>query len=181
MIEYFGNCNNLIDWNAVIKDIENQTPAYTGPSHKEGDMIPGLNEVTDLWKKAGYVTGDKGGTVGWDMFISGENFDSDIAKKFGEFVGVENYTSCWISRIHQGMFSPQHWDVNDDEEKLSKQPDKIRFHCHIDQPRWGHVLIVEDQCFYNQPQGSIWKWSSRKLWHAGTNCGLVPKYLFNYW
>jgi hypothetical protein len=71
--------------------------------------------------------------------------------------------------------------IIDNEEELSTQPDRIRFHCHIMPPTWGHVLIVDNQCFYNQPIGSVYKWSSRKLWHAGTNCGLVPKYLFNIW
>lgn len=181
MIEYFGNCKDLFNWEQVIKDIEHQTPAYVGPSHKESDNIPGLDEVTRLWKQAEYVNWDQGGTVGWDMFIPGKNFDMDIPKKFCEFVGLESYTSCWISRINQGMFAPQHWDVNDCEEELAKQPDKIRFHCHIMPPTWGHILIVDDQCLYNQPLGSVYKWSSRKLWHAGTNCGLVPKYLFNIW
>lgn len=181
MIEHYGNCNHLFDWDAVIKDIEHQQPTYVGPSHKEGDAIPGLDEVTDLWKKGGYETWDKGGSVGWDMFVSGKNFDEAIAKKFGEYVGIENYTSCWISRIQPGMFAPQHWDVNDNEVALSQEPDKIRFHCHIDKPRWGHIIIVDDTCCYNQEQGTIFKWSSRKLWHAGTNCGLVPKYLFNFW
>ncbi len=181
MLKYFGNCASLFDWDSIIKDLEQQTPAYIGPSHKEGDNIVGLDSVTTLWKNSGYRNWYEGGTVGWDMFLSGINFDESIAVKFGEFVGVENYTSCWISRIHQGMFAPQHWDVNDNEKELSAQPDRIRFHCHIDKPRWGHVLIVDDQCFYNQTQGDIWQWSSRKLWHAGSNCGLVPKYLFNFW
>ena len=181
MIEYFGNCSDLIDWSQVIKDIEHQVPTYVGPSHKAGDSIPGLDEVANLWDRAGYVNWDQGGTVGWDMFVAGKSFDISVADKFSKFVNLPNYTSCWISRIHQGMFAPQHWDVNDNEVELSKAPDKIRFHCHITDPAWGHVLIVDDKCLYNQPQGAVYKWSSRKLWHAGTNCGLVPKYLFNFW
>jgi hypothetical protein len=48
-------------------------------------------------------------------------------------------------------------------------------------PAFGHIFIVDDECLVNKEQGSTFKWSSRKLWHAGTNCGLVPKYIFNFW
>ena len=181
MIKRIGNCADLIDWDKVIQHIEHQEPAYIGPSHKEGDPIPGLDNVTDMWKRAGFKTVKEGGTVEWDMFLAGINFDISIADRFADFVGIEKYHSCWISRIHIGRFAPWHWDVHDDEETLKYRTDIKRFHCHITKPAHGHVLIVEDKCFYNQPQGETYQWPARTSWHAGMNCGLVPKYLFNMW
>ena len=67
MIKHIGICNT-IDWNGLIKQLETTTPTYIGPSHKEGDPIPGLDEVTDIWKKAEFKTVHEGGNVGWDMF-----------------------------------------------------------------------------------------------------------------
>jgi hypothetical protein len=181
MIKHVGNCSSIIDWDSVIADLEKQTPAYVGPSHKEGDDIPGLYKVTDLWKRAGMKTEAEGGTVAWDMFFPGTNFDKSIADKFAEFVGLEKYNSCWISRIHIGRMAPWHWDVNDDEVNLAARTDIKRFHCHIGKPNHGHILLLEDQCFYNQQQGETYQWPSRTSWHAGMNSGLVPKYLFNMW
>ncbi len=181
MIKRIGNCADIIDWDSVIRHIEHQQPAYVGPSHKEGDPIPGLDGVTDMWKRAGLKTVKEGGTVEWDMFLVGVNFDQSVADKFAEFVGIDNYNSCWISRINIGRFSPWHWDVHDNEIELSKRTDIKRFHCHIGKPAHGHILIVEDKCFYNQPQGEVYQWPARTSWHAGMNCGLVPKYLFNIW
>lgn len=181
MIEYVGNCANIIDWDSVIRDCENVSPEYIGPKHKRGDDIPGLDPVVEIWEKAGYRNSADGGTVGWDMFFPGKQFDQSVVDKFSEFVGIENSRAVWISRIHPGRFAPMHWDVNDDEEELSKLPDPIRFHCHIGKPSFGHIFIVEDKCFYNEMQGSTYKWPSRKSWHAGTNCGLVSKYILNYW
>ncbi len=181
MIKRIGNCADIIDWDSVIRHIEHQQPAYVGPSHKEGDPIPGLDGVTDMWKRAGLKTVKEGGTVEWDMFLVGVNFDQSVADKFAEFVGINNYNSCWISRINIGRFSPWHWDVHDNEIELSKRTDIKRFHCHIGKPAHGHILIVEDKCFYNQPQGEVYQWPARTSWHAGMNCGLVPKYLFNIW
>ncbi len=178
MIRYIGNCSSLINWDLVIKDLEDQQPAYIGPKHKQGDPIPELTEVTDLWNRAGYKTVKEGGTVAWDMFFPGDNFDPKLLDRFADFVGAPGYTTAWISRIWPGHFAPQHWDVNDNESAL---PDIRRFHCHIGHPEFGHVFIADQQCFYNQAQGATYEWSSRKLWHAGTNCGLTPKYILNFW
>jgi hypothetical protein len=169
MIEYVGVCP--VDWQQLICHLETQQP-YVGPKHKEGDGIPGLDEVTDLWKRAGY-----GPTVSWDMFYPGDHFDINIVNEFVEWSGLTSYTNAWVSRIHPGYFAPQHWDVQDDEPL----PDTVRYHVHMSKPQFGHIFIAEDKCFYNQQQGSTYKWSSRKSWHAGTNCGLVPKYIFNIW
>ena len=176
MISYYGNCD-IIDWTSIVADLQDQTPAYIGPSHKAGDNIPGLDEIINLWDKAGYKTVAEGGTVAWDMFIPGTNFDISIVHKFLEFAKMDSYNTAWISRIHPGRFAPLHWDVQDNEPL----PDSIRFHCHIGKPEFGHLFIADDKCLYNQEQGATYQWSSRKLWHAGTNCGLVPKYIFNIW
>lgn len=178
-----GNCCHIIDWDEVISSIEDQTPAYVGPSHKKGDNIPGLDEVIDLWERAKFITVHQDpnkGSVGWDMFLPGQ-FDRNIVDKFAKFVGLKRYHSAWISRIHIGKMSPWHWDVHDDEEKLSKILDIKRFHCHMSKPTHGHVFLIEKEIYYNQPQGEVFQWPGRTSWHAGMNCGLVPKYLFNIW
>jgi len=180
-MKFIGNCNSLIDWDKVIASLDK--PSYVGPSHKKGDNIPGLDEVTDLWSRANFKTvhEDPTGTVGWDMFISGKDFDERITEKFLDFIGLQEYNSCWISKIEVGKMAPYHWDVNDDEEQLSSRNDIRRFHCHIGKPKHGHVLLVDGQCFYNQEQGNTYEWPSRKSWHAGLNCGLEPKYILNLW
>lgn len=184
-VEYVGNCGkilgDIIDWHAVIDSIKDQTPAYVGPSHKRGDTIPGLDEIIDRWDNAGYKLFKDGGTVEWDMFLPGINFSEDIVKKFANFVGIAEWNTAWISRINQGRMAPLHWDIHDNEVQFMQEPDKIRFHCHISQPAFGHVVIVDDKCFYNETQGATYKWSSRRLWHGGANAGVTPKYLFNFW
>lgn len=180
-VKYVGNCSNIINWDAVIKDCENNTPEYIGPSHKRGDNIPGLDEVLDLWESAGLKTAKDGGTVEWDMFMPGKQFDQAVVKQFVEFVGIDSYRSAWISRVNIGRHAALHWDVHDDEVNLSKITGIRRFHCHIGKPEVGHVLIVDQQCLYYQEQGATYEWPSRTSWHAGGNCGFKPKYLFNIW
>jgi hypothetical protein len=176
-INYIGNCKH-IDWNAVIEDCANTPPAYIGPSHKRGDNLPDLDVILDMWDAAEYKTVDAGGTVGWDMFLPGQQFDQSVIDKFVEFFEIPNYKTAWISRINIGRFAPIHWDVHDDEATLG---DTYRYHCHIGKPEWGHVFIADDRCFYNENQGSAYRWDSRRYWNAGTNCGITPKYLLNLW
>lgn len=180
-LKYVGNCSKIINWDSVIEDCENSSPEYIGPSHSRKDNIPGLSEIIDMWDNAGYRLAKDGGTIEWDMFISGKQFDSRITEKFCDFVGISSYRTAWISRINVGRTTALHWDVHDDEEMLSKDTTILRYHCHIGRPEFGHVLIVDDQCLYWQEQGTTYLWPDRKSWHAGANAGLKPKYLFNIW
>lgn len=184
MFKFLGNCSEVIDWDEVITGLEKcgfetHPGPFAGPEHKEGDEIPLLDEVLVLWRKAGYRSVLEGGTVQWDMFYPDVHFDRSIVNKFVEFYNIEKYDSVWISRLNPGKFSPWHWDVNDDEENLLKLPDRPRWHCHIGKPVFGHVFVCEEKVFYNQQQGDTFEWDTRRRWHAGSNAGLVPKYLFN--
>ena len=180
-LKYIGNTSTLIDWESVIKDCENSNPEYIGPRHKRGDAIPGLDEVLDLWEAAGLKTTKDGGTIEWDMFMPNRQFDEKVVKDFCDFVGIDGYSSAWISRVNVGHYAALHWDVHDNEEKLSKVSGIRRFHCHIGKPDFGHVLMAEKQVLYFQDQGATYEWPSRTSWHAGGNCGFKPKYLFNIW
>lgn len=181
MIDYLGNCSDRIDWDSIIKQCQTSDPEYVGPSHKKDDDLPGLEEVAAIWEKGNYKNVADGGTVGWNMYMPGKQFDERSIEIFCEIYGIEDYHTAWISEITVGNFAPWHWDVNDHEEELSKLPAKVRYHCHIGKPKFGHIFIVQDKCFYNQPQGSTYRWGDRRYWHAGTNCGLEPKYILNLW
>ena len=181
MLKFIGNCNHLINWNEVIEDINNVAEAYVGPRHDVGQDIEGVDEVARPIRSAGYKFKAEGGNASWGMYFPGQQFSNDIANKFMEFVGMDSYINCWISKVYPGDVAPWHWDITDDERTLNAKGLQRRFHCHIDIPRPGHILIVEDTCFYNEAQGNVYQWPDRKSWHAGANAGLASKYLFNIW
>lgn len=179
MAKFIGNCSNIIDWDDVIIVLENETPEYIGPGHSFNDDIKELENIKQIWKDS-FSLSSEGGTVGWDMFFPGKQFDQKIADIFCEYVGLEQPHSVWISRIWPGNFAPVHWDVNSDEDSIG-DGEFTRYHCHIQDSLPGHVFIVDDELFYNKNKGDIFLWNSRKSWHAGANCGLEPKYIFNAW
>jgi hypothetical protein len=181
MLKFIGNCNEIIDWNYVIKCVDESLPAYVGPRHDVGHPVKGVDEVAAPIRDAGYKFKAEGGNASWGMYIPGQQFPNEIVSKFMKFVGMESYINCWISKIYPGDVAPWHWDITDDEKTLNASGNLRRFHCHIDIPRPGHTFIVEDTCFYNEEQGNVYEWPDRKSWHAGANAGLTPKYLFNIW
>ena len=186
MIKFLGNSSDIIDWDEVIAGLtrcgyESHPGPFIGPSHKEGDDIPKLNEVIEIWKRNGYKPVEEGGTVQWDMFFPGIHFEQSVVDAFCKKYSIEKYDSAWISRVWPGRFAPIHWDVNDNEEYYLSIPDRLRWHAHINKPAFGHVFVVENELLYSKDQGDVFQWDSRRLWHAGMNCGLLPKYIFNIW
>jgi hypothetical protein len=180
MVKFIGICD-IIDWQELLNSLEKKDPGYIGPRHDVGMDVPGIEEVGRPLREAGYKTAQEGGNMRWDMLLVEQHFKKEIAEKFCEFVGMDSYINCWISRVNPGDVAPWHWDITDDEETLNAKKSLRRFHCHVSGPENGHTIIVDDVCLYKQPQGAVWEWSSRKSWHAGANAGLVPKYLFNIW
>jgi hypothetical protein len=182
MVQFIGNCNHLIDWDGVIDDIRDSEPGYIGPRHDAGHTVQGVDEVCVPIRNAGYKMKCEGGSASWGMYFPKQHFDISVVKSFIDFVGMDSYINCWVSRVMPGDVAPWHWDITDDEFTLNSTVKEIhRYHCHIDIPRPGHFLSVEDKCFYNEDQGNVYKWSSRMSWHSGANAGLTPKYLFNIW
>jgi hypothetical protein len=181
MIKFIGNCNHLIDWNNVIQNIKDADPGYTGPRHDVGQQVEGVDEVAKPIRDAGYKFKAEGGNASWGMYFPETHFDIAVVHAFMKFTGMTSYVNCWISKVYPGDVAPWHWDITDDEQTLNATGILRRFHCHIDIPRPGHVLVVEDTCFYNEAQGNVYQWPDRKSWHAGANAGLTPKYLFNIW
>ena len=179
MTKFIGNCNHIIDWNSVLQDVSNTTPAYSGPIHRIDDKVEGVCEIGVSWYIGGYTNAAEGGVAGWDMYHAGKQFDMMIVDQFAEYVKMDIVLETWISRILPGKMAPWHWDTNDKNVEYDSMNKLVRFSCHVSPPTPGHVFIIEDDCYYNQAQGNTYQWPSRRSWHAGANFGVTPKYLFN--
>ena len=72
-------------------------------------------------------------------------------------------------------------DVEDQEKEWLAEGELKRWVVFIDKPQFGHVLLFDNQdAFYNIPQHQVWEWDHYKNWHAGSNCGSEPYYLFHF-
>jgi len=185
MTKYVGSTKDLIDWDSVIASIiprsgdYNSVTSVVDRSESNWSDVPELlgsyHEIIDTWQKANY---DLTNIEWWDYY-PGQHFDVSIQNKFAEFVNAEPLR-VFISEVMPGQCVPYHWDVEDHEEEWLKLGTLVRYVCFIDKPKFGHVLIIDQECFYNTEQHLVYEWDNYKYHHAGTNCGTDPYYLFHF-
>ena len=182
MIEYIGNCADIIDWNVVVSEVLESEPDYIGPTFDVSSIhVSGAPELASSLRTAGHKLLNEGGSMGWSMYFPGKHFSHKVQDTFCNFVNLKSCYFCWISCIYPGHMAPWHWDITDEDRTQQDIEDIKRFHCHITPPYDAHFFVVEDRCFYKEDQGAVYKWPSRESWHAGSNAGTKVKLLFNIW
>jgi len=185
MAKLVGSTEGLISWDKVIADIQHHIGDYNTVTtvvdrsegqHKQDDKkLSQYREIIDTWTNAGY---DLSKIEWWD-FYPGEHFDIEVQNIFEKMFNIIP-RRVFISKVLPGTNVPYHWDVEDKEDKWLDEGGLVRYVCFIDEPKFGHVLILEDECFYNIEKHSIFKWDYYRSYHAGTNCGTEPYYLFHF-
>ena len=174
-----GNISNLVDCNDIISQcLQHDGETHRGHLKLDPSSIAYDSYITQtkMATDAGY---DKNGAIEFRHFKPGKHFDNEFVNTFANYVSATPIVT-FISEIKPGYMAPWHWDIDPFEDENAKKGEIIRFHMHLSKPEPGHVFILEDQVFYNIPQGNVYHWHNIKAWHAGTNCGMVPKYLFSF-
>jgi hypothetical protein len=167
--------NNLIDWDSVINHISTQSGVVVNTDlEKCRADVPGYNEIHLMWKQAKFNPA----AIKWINYYPGTHFDNEITETIAAYLDLNIHRS-WISRIDPGYFAPLHWDVDDNETEYLKKGPIVRYSCFIEKPTFGHIFSIGDICFYNQPQGTLYKWDNYREWHSGINAGMTPKYMFH--
>lgn len=126
----------------------------------------------EMLKTAGYSDS----TVEYRHYRSGTHFNDSYATTLGKQLSVTPLM-CWVSEIRPGKCTPWHWDINPWEKEQEQLGELVRFFCFLSKPEPGHIFVTETDAYYLEPQGSIYQYSHIHDWHAGTNVGLVPKFL----
>jgi hypothetical protein len=185
MTKYIGTTDSLIDWDHIVASFVPCTGDYNSvksvvdrsESNWEGDpkLLSSYHEVISNWQKAGY---DLNNIEWWDYY-PGQHIDITVQEKFADLVNAIP-RRVFVSEVMPGQCVPYHWDVEDKEEEWLQDGPLVRYVCFIDKPKFGHVFMFNNECFYNIAQHSIYQWDSYKDYHAGTNCGSEPYYLFHF-
>jgi hypothetical protein len=172
---YIGNCQDKFDCENLISEClqHNVQPSH---GHMELDsnnqFYKDYVEQTNMLAAAGYD--EK--TVEYRHYKSGEHFDKFYTEQLGKLVSAIPIM-CWVSEIRPGKCTPWHWDINPWEEEHKKLGKLVRYFCFLSKPQPGHIFVTEYDAYYNEPQGAIYQYENLHSWHAGTNCGIVPKFL----
>ena len=185
MTTYIGTTKDLIDWDSIVLGITPRTGDYNSvksvvdrsESNWEDDpaLLGSYHEIIGTWQKAKY---DLNNIEWWDYY-PGEHFDIAVQTKFASLVNAEPLR-VFVSEVMPGQCVPYHWDIEDHEAEWLKLGSLVRYVCFIDKPQFGHVFILGEECFYNAEQYQVYKWDNYRDYHAGTNCGSEPYYLFHF-
>jgi len=178
MAKFFGSTQSIIDWDPIV-DLcaKSSTGDYnsvkTVVDRSEGnwkdnpELLGSYHNVINTWDEAGYNLEE----IQWWDYYPGEHFDIEIQNKFAKLVNAQPLR-VFVSDVAPCNNVPYHWDVEDNEEEWLKLGKLKRWVCFMDKPRWGNILILENQCFHNVAQGDIWEWDDYRSHHAGTSMGV---------
>ena len=165
-----------INWQTIIDQIESTTGEIRTIGKDFYQNADGrFNEILSLWQSAGYNSNK----VEWINFYPTTHFDNTVSDKFSKKTGLTHARS-WISCVKPGKSAPWHQDIDDNIESYQKLGNLERYTCHIGKPAVGQVMVVDKECFYMIPQGTITKWENYMAWHGASNCGFENHYLYHF-
>lgn len=177
--KFIGNILDIFDCEKLIS----QALSHDGEFHTGNLLLPKSHPeyesfalLDNLSKQAGY---DVNGAMQFRHFKPKKHFDQEFVDIFADYVKATPLV-VFVSEITPGKMAPWHFDIDPNIKENRKKGELVRFHLHLSRPEPGHVFILENEAFYNIPQGNVYQWNDILAWHAGVNCGIVPKYLFSF-
>jgi hypothetical protein len=159
----------MINWNQIIKSLVDGRIVTVDPS-KWNMNNPEYKKMLDLWESKNFNTA----SVKWTNYYD----TKDLEDKIAQSLSITPLRS-WISCVEPGFMTGYHYDIDDNEEEYLKNGTLKRYSIFISEPTVGHIFILGKDYFYNNPQGTIVKWSNHREWHNGINGGLENKYMFH--
>ena len=142
MLEFVGNCNDILDWNTIIKEVQDQEGKLACKYLPVKD-VPELKEIDDALSTIGSYNRE---SIEWINYYPGNEFSMEVAEKFGEFVGAPRMIKSWISKIYPGKTAPWHWDWDVDWKKYTEQGNPVRFTAMIHSRRRSIVQSETRRC-----------------------------------
>jgi hypothetical protein len=157
----------------VLTELKKQTGRVRGKDQQDDiHSNPKVAALAQIWEEAGYKDDH---SVGWLDY----EIPDEVIEKFAQWLNVDAIAG-WVTSVPPGFVVPWHVDYTDKEQQLESVGEVLRFTCHICEPSWGQVLVLEDHAFHMEAQGNTYQWGHWQDWHGGMNMGLTPKFLFNF-
>lgn len=183
MKHYLGNMSSDICESLILECLEHDVEPYHGNRTLDPDHVYYKDHLEQkrLAEACGYTQNNS---------IEFRHYKANIhySKKYNDEIGKASNSEVlqsFVSEIRPGKCAPWHWDIPSLDEDLGivreyKQEDLIRGICFIDKPKHGQAFMVEEECFYMEAQGNIYRYPKLSSWHAGFNAGLETKFLFTF-
>ena len=162
------------DWAIVIKNLADGSDVTVDPERWNLDNSE-YKKIYDVWSDANFNFS----SIKWTNYYPGINFPQDVVDCQAEYLKIKKVHRSWISRLDPGFMAPWHWDVDEHEKEYLKHGAITRYTVIIEKMTHGHILIIGDKHYFNQPTNTVIKWSNYREWHSGINAGMKPSYMFH--
>lgn len=159
----------MIDWKNIVANLKDGQIVTVNPARWNMDN-PKYREMVELWESNNFNTG----SVRWINYYNTKEIETEIAKE----VSITPLRS-WISCVEPGYMTGYHYDIDDKEQEYLSHGLLKRYTVFISEPALGHIFILGNEYFLNQPMGTMLKWSKHNEWHNGINGGFSNKYMFH--
>jgi hypothetical protein len=159
----------MINWDSVITNLTEGRDITVDPS-KWAMSNPEYKEMLDMWESTNFNTA----SVKWTNYYKYDGIESIVAEQL-KIVPLRS----WISCVQPGYMTGYHYDIDDNEQEYLKHGVIKRYSIFISKPSVGHLFILGNEYFYNNPQGTILKWNHYRDWHNGINGSFTNKYMFH--
>ena len=163
----------MIAWHDIILNLKDGY-IISADKTKWDLSTPGYIEIYKMWEDGNFNMS----SIKWINYYPGKHFDQEVENSIAKELGITPLRS-WISRIDPGYCAPWHWDVDDNEQEYMSKGTIHRYSIFIEDPKPGHIFIINDVAYVNQPCGTIVKWDDYRAWHAGSNVGIESKYMYH--
>jgi hypothetical protein len=181
-VTYVGNCNDLVDLDSLVNQVSlskgsarNGNQPYSPSMNLSERLKKEFEKMNNTWKKAGYL--DLNNFV-YTIYRPDTDFDNLYISKISESLNITPL-NVWISSLTPGCCVPYHTDLEQNEDQWSTLGTLVRYTVFIDEPKIGHIFLIDKDCFHMIERGSIFKWNNWKEYHIGMNCGLERKYMLH--
>lgn len=165
----------MVIWKDIINNLEfMQGEAVTVDPARWDMSNPEYLKIYCQWEQCNFNMD----SIRWINYYPGKHFDQAIVEHIAKDLNIKVHRA-WISRIDPGYMAPWHWDVDDQLSQYESVGEVIRFSIFIGDAHPAHFFSTESRSFSNTSSGTVYKWTNYKSWHAGSNAGLIPKYMFH--
>ena len=172
---------NEVDWDEVIANLGEpdmthapETTNWTQWETMEDDGNE-MKVVFENWKKANFNLA----AIRWNNHYADTSYPTEIEDKLANHLGLKGVFRSWVSKMDPGCMAPWHFDGEDKVGEWLQIGEPQRFVVTMSKPAHGHIFILGEDYYFNNPQGTLFKWDYFREWHSGINAGMVPKYQFH--
>lgn len=162
-----------VNWKQIVSELEKGIEIVPNIENWKIETS-GYLEILNLWKNSNFNLE----SIKWINYYPGKHFSKNVEDTVANQLMI-NPLRSWISRIDPGFCAPWHWDVDDNESEYLKKGELIRYSCFLQDPTPGHILQIKEKYYYNNSLGEMIRWDNYKDWHAATNFGLSPKFMYH--